>query len=1323
MTSLQIPFAVWNARDNNTLSSGAASTYCPQKPLFLLTQEHCLLTYHSTLSDETWVFIGLPSGVIYKWTFKGSSADTFNDCQQSELVMIGHKTVINAMAISRYRTDCTGLESDSDMSTFTSSSASSLTSTAEEEFNYVEVLVSVDEAGELAVWNCQDGRCLLHNLRAMPLSTATPAANLGAHTIAISPNCEYCVLAGWEGKLVVVRLASLEVVQVVDDDSWIFAAGFLVVPAVETEEKDVSESGAPLTFAELHELERKQLQAQRRIKFVDFITVHASSSPIMARAFDQHSGLFVSSKTAPPKAVLPMALRQQYPNAFRCRLLRSSPSHPGLAAVVTDDDHAWVIDFLTEKYAAFVLDFKVEGIEFLHADVVMLWGVEGVSDLAFYQATLVSDNHSPKLETACVAESESSVGSLSQSRCRSPILSSIVRKLDLVFTDENGELTSHGAVHGMCATRLMGRDRIVQIQNDSGSAMFTEYLIEYDPHSQTRTVRLKRIAAPKMLSLLAAPLEPACTVTCSIAIGPTLIVSGTLHGKVMIESIDSLFNSKPTAFAPILSDDSPAGKCAIEALHFADNMIVSANSLGTVVFWRVNSGDSTLSHCGWTRVHYQHRVTGFHVQKRAATEFQPETMLAYTWSAAGHVALHKWMHEDGEFRTVHVFKASQEDALPSSMFWRQSEPKGALEFLIEFDGGRERMACDLTALKPLALDTPERAAELMSHADGKVVILNPRRWKRSLEQSLLHGGIIVLGGGKDWTWPTDELPVQAILTVDIRALITHIPTSDALKSLAKAILGQLLAWEEKSPDDLSAFSALFNSAGPSEAVAFGLAGANGNLSVWTRRRSREFSSISPTTTATMQMCTSVLLASIEGWSDGTRIAQLQTLYAYGDGTAMRPAAFSFLSKYWQDGQKPAIQSAARRLFSATLTRLSIKQRVAIVRYWQDYLPTTAGPASSSAPHSGSMHRSVVILAVIACQEPSLMGSLLRKAIAESLVSLLLDDSRRNLFRMAAVELIGRGYSRVWRPYVHGGSMVRLLWGWLGQLIAAHQAESHAFGVTVSALISLLTDDVQRVEHLGIWIGEWKQSQPQLGLQVLRRLLDTKPTALAGFEMALVEALFVAGRSAQDHVLHEETLAELISTFGNIARSSDKKRVAACSDNNLIYVFNSATGSSSYGTCLYTLAGHVHPVTTISFAPGPLSLLFSYSAGEACCRWWRFGDAPSGGGGSGGAGHHEHRASFAQSIFGSLLSKDTASTVASTAPVAIASTLSASNVQGQLLRPLKTVVVLPELTAAVECIPTVSVVWLSPLRVRWRVEAKAVELVVGHDLIMTTAMPS
>ena len=51
-----------------------------------------------------------------------------------------------------------------------------------------------------------------------------------------------------------------------------------------------------------------------------------------------------------------------------------------------------------------------------------------------------------------------------------------------------------------------------------------------------------------------------------------------------------------------------------------------------------------------------------------------------------------------------------------------------------------------------------------------------------------------------------------------------------------------------------------------------------------------------------------------------------------------------------------------------------------------------------------------------------------------------------------------------------------------------------------------------------------------------------------------------------------------------------------------------------------------------------------------------------------------------------------------------------------------VVVLPELTAAVDCIPTVSVAWLDPLRVQWRPEARAVELIVGHDLIMTIAMP-
>ena len=247
---------------------------------------------------------------------------------------------------------------------------------------------------------------------------------------------------------------------------------------------------------------------------------------------------------------------------------------------------------------------------------------------------------------------------------------------------------------------------------------------------------------------------------------------------------------------------------------------------------------------------------------------------------------------------------------------------------------------------------------------------------------------------------------------------------------------------------------------------------------------------------------------------------------------------------------------------------------------------------------------MVILAVVACQEGAALGAAQRRAVAEGLVGLLLDDSRRNAFRMAAVELIGRGYAQIWRPYVHGGSMVRLLWGWLGQLGAAGAPAAPAYGITMAALTALLTDDAHRAEHLAVWAAEWRAAAPPqlvLGLHVLRRLLETRPTALAGLEPALAEALLAAGRAAPEHPAHVAALDELAGLFGSVALSPDRRRLAVGAAHGLIYVYACHVGAPGHGTCLFTLAGHAHPVTTVSFAPGAPGLLLSYSAREAVRR--------------------------------------------------------------------------------------------------------------------------
>ena len=286
--------------------------------------------------------------------------------------MTAHKSPIKALAMSKYRVDCTGEDETA-------------------KFHMIESLVSVDEAGELAVWNCHDGRCLLHNLRA----TASGRSAGYPNSISISPNYEFCILAGYSDKLVVLRLATLEIVQIVDAiggtiPRWTRSAGFL-------------------------------LQDDPNL-LMDYLTLNFNSpagESLTARQFDPRIGNFVS----PACPILPPTIpKDQLEEFSSCHLLTCSRANPGLAALVTKLKHVWLIDFLSGDFVQFSLDFEIDGVEFVRADLLLVWSKTG--KLAFYNVFIQSkhqnihDEHHPD----------------AIKRSRSPILGRVVRKLDIKCT-------------------------------------------------------------------------------------------------------------------------------------------------------------------------------------------------------------------------------------------------------------------------------------------------------------------------------------------------------------------------------------------------------------------------------------------------------------------------------------------------------------------------------------------------------------------------------------------------------------------------------------------------------------------------------------------------------------------------------------------------------------------------------------------------------------------------------------------------------------------------------------------------------------------------
>ncbi len=190
----------------------------------------------------------------------------------------------------------------------------------------------------------------------------------------------------------------------------------------------------------------------------------------------------------------------------------------------------------------------------------------------------------------------------------------------------------------------------------------------------------------------------------------------------------------------------------------------------------------------------------------------------------------------------------------------------------------------------------------------------------------------------------------------------------------------------------------------------------------------------------------------------------------------RLPSFSFASKYWHDLSEP-IQSASRLLIRQTLRFMPADVIASIVSYWYELLPlrdARSGPsqeggggndggdggvtaltgstvrvaplgrhspapggaapahlASQSGVAPRRMNRAAIILGVLALHRSECLDDRTRRAISNSLMGVLMDD-KRNLFRSASIELVGRAFD-VWREHIDALAVFRLFIGWLASL--------------------------------------------------------------------------------------------------------------------------------------------------------------------------------------------------------------------------------------------------------------------------------------------------
>lgn len=838
---------------------------------------------------------------------------------QAELVMTAHKSPIKALAMSKYRVDCTG----EDVTVETNVEDDSVSNSPHSYF--IESLVSVDETGELAVWNCHDGRCLLHNLRA----TAT-GKNAGyPNSISISPNYEFCILGGFSDKLVVLRLSTLEIVQIVEVSGgriprWVRAAGFL-------------------------------LQDDPNL-LLDYLTLNFNApagESLTARQFDPKIGNFVS----PACSILPPTIpKDQLEEFSTCHLLTCSRANPGIAALVTKLRRVWLIDFLSGDFVQFSLDFEIDGVEFVRADLLLVWSKTG--KLSFYKVIIRPssfNNNDPQQQSEEL------------SRSKSPILGHVVRKLDIKCAFPIGnrlhlKLLSTATANDpiSCASLLW----IETIQCPQRKTQVSVVHVDFDPECLDRTVHLYREHDFALNLLFNDRDSNKCTllppVTCTITMKPEWLIQGHVDGRISRKSVLDFFSDDANIIStppPEEFELSSFTNYPITALSAVTNVnnngnvsIVAGDSQGQIQFWELSSG-SKFKFLGASRCHVK-KIIGI------AESFGS----FYSWSVDGVVGMYQLDSDNEIYRCVHLFYPPTSHLGLTGLYWRTS-PDGFRCLLLDYRTKNSSSTIvhsnwDISNGNKLPDLTDSSYLETLSVSDLKIQIegLNEgltgkttlNSYKSPENSQLFDGIVMVLGDGRQWP----ELPCHSLM-FDIRLLAKSLSSkSDILVQLAKKILSQFLAWGVSERTDNICKEILCLSPN-SPSLRYGLLGANGNISLILNPPSRDrFWTLSPTLTASLQLSILLLLESLPKTEESElQIYSLVTFYAAqisdipkkpspfdsnnGDSLIFRPAALSFISKFWQDPDAD-VQKVARILFSTTFARLTTNQRASLINYWKDY---------------------------------------------------------------------------------------------------------------------------------------------------------------------------------------------------------------------------------------------------------------------------------------------------------------------------------------------------------------------------------------------------
>jgi hypothetical protein len=310
-------------------------------------------------------------------------------------------------------------------------------------------------------------------------------------------------------------------------------------------------------------------------------------------------------------------------------------------------------------------------------------------------------------------------------------------------------------------------------------------------------------------------------------------------------------------------------------------------------------------------------------------------------------------------------------------------------------------------------------------------------------------------------------------------------------------------------------------------------------------------------------------------------------------------SLSFLSKYWQDTNgififsNPAetCRKAARLLIEEGLKMTGREKIGEVIDYWSKLLPNCAAPEhqpSQKKEEHRKMHRAVIILAIIICLGlADVSDSSIVSHVSQELFGLLYAEEGRDMFRMAAMELLGTGIA-YWKDHIHVGSLFRLILSWgysLSPIRNLPKNSGHSdfsYGIVVKTFGRILLWDVQndRAKVFEEFCKELTTSPSTLDKIISMELLHANISDNAELSGALrphiclivnsLVALLDPSKSEERERLRPTLtplLHAIVTNFEDLVIFEQvTQHIAAASQSNVVvYDMKSATKIASYST--------------------------------------------------------------------------------------------------------------------------------------------------------------